>query len=169
MNCSTELRHKKAGCIGKEAKPEWIPKKGLTVTMLWNRNRNFLPSWNRNRTVMHSGSDLYFDSSKKSNQKRDDNFLGNNAVSYIRNRKRNRSWRMRRLDGFLYEAAKNFWFFLQKFKIKIKQSKTESDPFLDLSNGTHFHGVLKWPDGTFNPTLAFIGWWRPDSLWMQIT
>ncbi len=21
----------------------------------------------------------------------------------------------------------------------------------------------------FNPTLAFIGWWRPDSLWMQIT
>ncbi len=21
----------------------------------------------------------------------------------------------------------------------------------------------------FSPTLAFIGWWRPDLLWMQIT
>ncbi len=30
-------------------------------------------------------------------------------------------------------------------------------------------GATSSADGVFNPTLAFIGWWRPDSLWMQIT
>jgi hypothetical protein len=35
-----------------------------------------------------------------------------------------------------------------------------------ICNITNF-SCGRW--GPINPTLAFIGWWRPDSLWMQIT
>ncbi len=66
----------------------------------------------------------------------------------------------------------------RNIKAKIQKRRTEDKVkklvILEISicicicNQVLYNGSSWWVS-LLNPTLAFIGWWRPDSLWMQIT